>query len=253
MMLVITGLLFILGAGVGSFISVLVFRKKREKQKKSHCDKCTHRLIWSDIVPILSYILLKGKCRYCRKKIDRRYVFVEILMGCLFALSYLQLSFSIEQLAVWLCILSLMMSLFLMDLYYRKIQLIQIALLAVFCIVFCFITEIMIEQKSYTIVLYEHLFSLLPLTGLFGLTFLFSKGKLIGLGDILLSIPLAILLPWKGALVVLLVASTLAVIFYLPQIVRHKVKSNIKIPFGSFLILATILFIFVVESFVNFF
>lgn len=253
MELVVTGLLFMLGAGVGSFIATSVFRISKKTYKKSRCDKCAHKLIWSDLVPILSYIVLKGKCRYCKKKIDKKYILIEVLMGCLFALSYLQLLFSWGQLVVWLCILGLMVTMFLTDLYYQKLRLSQILVLTIFCLIFTILTEIIIEQKSYSIVLYEHLFSLLPLTVLFSLVYLFSKGKLIGLGDILISIPLVILLPWQESLNVLLIASILGVLFYLPQAINRKISSSIKVPFGSFLILATIIVIFTMKFFVNFF
>jgi prepilin signal peptidase PulO-like enzyme (type II secretory pathway) len=239
-MIIITIFLFILGAGVGSFIDLYSTIGGKATRKRSRCDKCHHKLVWSDVVPILSYVLLRGKCRYCKEKISPRHIFVEVLVGCLFALSYLQLPFSVGELVVWLGVLSLLVSLFLTDLYYQKVSPVQIVILAIFCSIFTVLTEMVAEQKTYSFTIIEHFFSLIPLTGLFGLTYLISRGKFIGLGDVLLGVPIAILLSWRQALAVLLLASALAVLCYLPMMIKQKIKPNTKIPFGAFLVLATL-------------
>jgi len=250
MNIVASGLLFLLGAGVGSFITAQIFRTK--KNKRSHCDNCNNKLAWSDLVPVLSYILLKGECRYCKKKIKKTYFIIEVVSGCLFASSYLFLGFLSGQLLIWLIILSLMISLFLDDLFNRKMFFSQIAILTGFCILFTLLTDIVIEQKTYSILMIEHILALIPLTILFCTVYFISKEKLIGLGDILLSIPLGILLSWQGSLFVLLLSSIFGIIYYFIVMFQNKTKVKTKIPFGSFLILATIIF-FVVKPFVNLF
>jgi Type II secretory pathway, prepilin signal peptidase PulO and related peptidases len=247
-------LLFIVGAGVGSFLGVFVNQViQKRKQKRSYCDKCQHSLIWSDMVPILSYIVLGGKCRYCEEKINRKYFLMEILVGCLFALSYIYLPINALELILWLAIVSVSMSLFLTDILYRKLPTRQIAVLTVFCLIFMFLTELLIEHKMYSAVVFEHIYSAIILTGLFSLTYIISAGKTIGFGDIMLSIPIAILLPWQGSLAVLFLASALAILFYFPPILRKKISANIKIPFGSFLIISTLFVFFMMELFVDLF
>jgi hypothetical protein len=128
-------------------------------------------------------------------------------MGCLFAISYLYLPLNVCELVIWLAALGLLMSLFSTDLYYQKLPFVQILILTIICSIFLVLTEVTTEQKMYSFGLFSHLLALLPLAGLFGVVFAVSRGKLIGGGDVLLGVPLAILLPWQGALVVLLLAS----------------------------------------------
>lgn len=79
-------ILFLYGAVVGSFINVIASRYTRGEsfiKGRSHCDDCSHTLAWVDLIPILSFIFLKRRCRYCKTKLSYRYVLVEILTGIL--------------------------------------------------------------------------------------------------------------------------------------------------------------------------
>ena len=126
--LLIPFFLFIIGAGVGSLIGASIQRTNLHKlYKRSRCDNCKHVLAWSDLVPILSFIILRGKCRYCQKNISPRYFLLEIGFGCLFLLSYYLLPIGALELAVWLVILSLMISLMLTDLLYQKLPFSQVS------------------------------------------------------------------------------------------------------------------------------
>jgi len=83
--------LFAVGACIGSFINVAVWRLPRGESivtPPSHCPKCDHRLAWRDNLPVVGWIMLAGKCRYCGQKISPRYPIVEFLCGALFALFY---------------------------------------------------------------------------------------------------------------------------------------------------------------------
>ena len=82
---------FIMGASLGSFFNVCIYRipnKKSVVNPPSHCYNCNTRLKPLDLVPILSWTLLRGKCRYCGQKISQRYALVELLTGLLFVLVY---------------------------------------------------------------------------------------------------------------------------------------------------------------------
>lgn len=78
---------FVIGAILGSFIKAIADRSLTNKTffGRSFCPKCRHTLSWFDLVPILSYLLLNGRCRYCHKKISLEYPFVEIILGILIA------------------------------------------------------------------------------------------------------------------------------------------------------------------------
>ena len=88
-------LLFILGLNIGSFLDVIIYRCYLDKGKtldsdivhsSSKCPSCKHKLFWNDLIPLLSFLLLKGKCRYCKKKISSRSFCVEFFTGILFGI-----------------------------------------------------------------------------------------------------------------------------------------------------------------------
>ncbi|HEX3012196.1 MAG TPA: prepilin peptidase, partial [Syntrophomonadaceae bacterium] len=84
---------FIIGLLVGSFLNVVIYRVPRGESiiwPGSHCTKCGHELKPTDLVPVLSYLLLRGKCRYCREQITIRYPLVELLTAFTFYLIYLK-------------------------------------------------------------------------------------------------------------------------------------------------------------------
>ena len=94
-------IIFVFGIVLGSFYNVLGYRLPRKESivfPSSHCPNCKHKLNFLDLIPILSYIFLKGKCRYCKKKISIIYPIIEFLTGILFVLSYHIYGISIETL-----------------------------------------------------------------------------------------------------------------------------------------------------------
>ena len=78
----------IIGLCVGSFLNVVVLRGFSGESivlPPSHCPKCDHKLAWYDNIPVLSYLILRGKCRYCSEKISWQYPVVELVTGLVFA------------------------------------------------------------------------------------------------------------------------------------------------------------------------
>lgn len=85
----LTILVFIIGLIVGSFLNVCIYRMPREEslvKPGSHCPKCDEEIPWFDNIPLLSYILLKGRCRFCKERISFRYFIVELLTAVLFVI-----------------------------------------------------------------------------------------------------------------------------------------------------------------------
>lgn len=92
-----SALFFVLGAAVGSFINVVADRLPEGKSiisPPSSCPECQHRLSTADLFPILSYLLLKGRCRYCKTAIPIRLFLVELGMAALFTFLYWHYGFS---------------------------------------------------------------------------------------------------------------------------------------------------------------
>ena len=98
--------LFFLGTIIGSFLNVLIDRLPREESimGRSHCDHCKKTLSPIDLIPVLSFLFLKGKCRYCGKKLSLQYPGIEILTGVLFVLIY-NFKFLISNYAIVSCLI----------------------------------------------------------------------------------------------------------------------------------------------------
>lgn len=87
---------FITGLCIGSFLNVVVLRGFSGESivlPPSHCPKCNHKLAWYDNIPVLSYLILRGKCRYCKEKISPQYPIVELATGLVFAGIYYKYAF----------------------------------------------------------------------------------------------------------------------------------------------------------------
>ena len=103
-------LAFVFGTVFGSFLNCMAWRIAHHEsvlKGRSHCAVCGHTLGAADLVPIFSYLFLRGRCRYCREKISPRYMAAEVVCGCGFVLSFLRfgLSFRTLQAVVLFCIL----------------------------------------------------------------------------------------------------------------------------------------------------
>ena len=75
-------IVYIIGVLIGSFLTLAIYRipkKENITHTRSYCPHCNHRLNFLDLIPIISYIILKGKCRYCNEKIGYRYIKIELL------------------------------------------------------------------------------------------------------------------------------------------------------------------------------
>ncbi|MBR3325161.1 MAG: prepilin peptidase [Clostridia bacterium] len=95
--------IFIIGTLFGSFLTLATYRIPLHKDithEHSFCPKCNHKLSFFDLIPIFSYLFLKGKCRYCKKKISPRYFFFELLTGLSFVLIALSLEFNIYNITI---------------------------------------------------------------------------------------------------------------------------------------------------------
>lgn len=96
-------MIFIMGTVFGSFFTLAVYRiplRKNITHERSFCPNCNHKLGFWDMIPILSYIFAKGKCRYCGEKIRARYLILEVLSGTVFLIEYLALNMHFPNLEI---------------------------------------------------------------------------------------------------------------------------------------------------------
>lgn len=96
--------MFIIGTLLGSFFSLAINRipsGQNITHKRSYCPKCNHKLGFFDLIPILSYITLKGKCKYCHEKISPKYIILEIFSGVLFLIFAISMDINIYHMSVF--------------------------------------------------------------------------------------------------------------------------------------------------------
>ncbi|SMB98616.1 type 4 prepilin peptidase 1 Aspartic peptidase. MEROPS family A24A [Thermanaeromonas toyohensis ToBE] len=114
---------FFSGLLIGSFLNVVIHRLPRGETVvfgRSYCPKCKTVLAWYDLIPLFSYVILRGRCRYCRERISLRYPLVEFLTGAVFAALFFRLGFSLV-LFKYLCLASILIAASFIDTEYYLI------------------------------------------------------------------------------------------------------------------------------------
>ncbi|MEO6109429.1 MAG: prepilin peptidase [Candidatus Saccharimonadales bacterium] len=265
--------LIILGATFGSFAGATVWRlrarqlkhdkklgeKVDEKEYKkllplakvklskdhSHCLHCDYQLKWYDLVPIVSWLSLKGKCRHCRKPIGYFELLIELSVAAFFVVSYalwpfdLNTSLETARFFIWLASGVVLAMLAAYDIKWfllpDKLNIVLAGLGVA--------TVVIATQQSH-----DALATVLSaaggvgiLSGLYLVLYVVSKGRWVGLGDVKLGIGLALLLiDWQLALVALFMANLIGCFIVIPLLVTKKLKRNSRVPFGPLLIAGTI-------------
>lgn len=225
---------FFIGTLMGSFYTVVGTRSGKNEDyitTRSRCDKCNHLLSPLDLVPIFSFIFLKGKCRYCHKKIDSLSTFMELFSGILYALSFYVFGFSYE-LLISLGIISLLIIIIVSDTTYYIIPDEVLIFMSVYFFIFITLNE-GIKSSLISLVNGVLLFAIMYLIMLVG-NKMFKKESLGG-GDIKLMFIFGMILGPLLGIVSIFIGSCLALPISL--IVTIKKKKNI-IPFGPFLLIA---------------
>ncbi len=256
--LILNFYIFLLGLVIGSFLNCVIYRLEKEQsflKGRSYCPHCKHNLIWLDLIPVFSFLFLKGKCRYCGKKISIQYTIVEIITGLIFLFIYNEI-INLPQLTISnfisFCFLfivsSFLIIIFVYDLKHYMIldkvlfPAIAISLLYRLFIIFS---------------IWNYLFAALIASGFFLFIFLISKGKWMGFGDVKLAILLGLLLGFPNILVGLFLAFFFGAIIGLALIFLNKKGLKSEIPFAPFLIIGTFIAMFfgsqIIQWYLNFF
>lgn len=238
--------LFILGAAMGSFAGAVSWRLAKGRdfvRERSECEHCHHVLGWYDLVPVISWLWLRGRCRYCKKPIGTTPLILELGVGAAFAVSYgvWPYGWSMVALALfvtWLVSLVLLTILFVYDVRHFLLPDVLIwPLTAMGLIGFGLLMSL--HAVPYARWPLEALLALLPISGVYGLLYVVSGGRWIGFGDVKLGLFMGLILGWKGAILALLVANYLGFFWILPALLRGKLDRSSRMPFGPYLIMAT--------------
>lgn len=252
------GILFIIGAAVGSFMSVVVYRIHSDKKGiicgRSSCKNCEKKLAPLDLIPIVSYLTLRGKCRYCSGEISYMYPLMEIITGAVFSVLFLKFPFISSIFEFNLVFLGLytlyafyafvLLFTFFFDLHYMKIAdeillpAILIGLIATFA-------------APLTPNLIDALIGALIPIAFFGLQILLSKGRWIGMGDLRIGAFMGVILGWKLVIVALFLSYIIGSVISLLIVARKKQILNIKVPFAPFLVTGTFMAMFFGDKIIN--
>ncbi len=245
------GFLFLVGAAVGSFINVFIYRTVSEKDwvgGRSTCEDCGKIIAWYDLIPILSYFLLRGKCRNCHHSISSIHPIIEMLVGMVFLWWYFigsvffRLSthpFQAIQPAYWLLAGILLTIILIADILYYLVP--DEAVLALLIITILYRVTLTLGGQMQLLDLgYSFLSALVLVASFYGLHWI-TRGKGFGLGDVKLAAPLALILGWPKVLVGVFLAFLLGAVFGVGLLVTRKARFGYAVPFAPFLIIGTLL------------
>lgn len=226
------GLVFFTGAAVGSFLNVCICRMPAGGSvvyPPSHCPACGKNLKVLDLFPVLSYVFLKGRCRYCGCKISPQYPVVELATGLLFVSAVAKYGVSLATLRV-LLLFSVIIPATVIDLKYKIIP-DKLNLTG-----FILGVPLIFESKE---VFFSSAAGLFAGGGLLFLIAVASRGGMGG-GDIKMAAVMGLLLGWKQLLVALFLAFAVGSIVGVTMLLFKVVRLKESIPFGPYLALGAV-------------
>ena len=243
-----SSLIFLLGLIVGSFLNCVIYRLEENKsflKGRSYCPHCKHTLNWQDLIPLLSFLFLKGRCRYCQKPISLQYPLVELVTGLLFVSFFIfHFSFFIFLIACFLIII------FVYDLRHYIIpdKIIYPAILV--SGIWYLVSSIFLGLYTKYEIL-NTIYSAFGAAAFFLLIVLISRGKWMGVGDIKLAFLMGLVLSPPKILVALFLAFFIGAIIGMGLIISGKKTLKSEVPFGPFLVTGTFIALFFGEKIIQ--
>lgn len=258
-----------LGSVIGSFLNVCIYRIPRGKSilfPGSFCTACNIKISWYDNIPILSYLVLRGKCRYCKKTISIRYIFVELFCGLitggLLQNFFLTGNKSLETVIIYILLTYILIIITFIDLKYLVVpnsltysgMIFVLVLSVIFPGIYdntrLIITNSFFSQSSR---LYSFLSSLLGMSVSGGIVFITAiagryifRKEAMGMGDVKLMCMSGGIIGWKLGIVVFFIAPFFGLFMAVPMRIIKKAK---LIPYAPFLSMSVVLVIFLQEYF----
>lgn len=228
------GIVFVLGLCVGSFLNCVVYRLNLSSFRglffgRSYCDHCRRKLAWYDLIPLLSFVVLGGKCRYCRKPISWQYPAVELATGIITIFIFFQWLTLIFSLLLTYALIVIFVS----DLKYQIIpdQVVYPAILLT--LVYNFVSHFPSTFLGY-------LLAGFGAAGFFWLLYLLTSKRGMGLGDVKLAGLMGLLLGWPKIVIAFYFSFLTGACLGVILILARKRKFGQTIPFGPFLVGGTL-------------
>lgn len=241
----ISFVIFILGIVIGSFLNVCIYRIPKGESiayPPSHCTNCNNVIKWYDLIPVISYVFLKGKCRFCKEKVSVRYPIIELITGVIFMTLYIEygIGFTFGKYALFSCFLIVigMIDFDTTDVY-LKTTLPGIICGAVFLII----------GWKLNLEVYTYLFGALLGGGLISLIILLTGGM--GWGDAEICFLCGMFLGLRLTAVMLFVAFVLGGVIGILLIVTKKKSRKDYIPFGPYIAIASTVVMYFGEKLIS--
>lgn len=232
---------------IGSFLNVCIYRIPNEKSiifPASSCCSCGHKLLWKDLIPVISYVSTSGNCRYCKEKISIRYPFIEIITGILILILYLKFGSSIKFLKYSILTLFLIVISFI---DYDTKDVYSITTIPAIVIGFLFV---LIESYSTEIILVNYIRNILIMS-----TGFFISGSIIGIicyltgamgeGDIEIAAASGIYLGSNLSIFMLIFSFIIGSFIALVLIITKRKCKNDYIAFGPSIAISSYLMMFI--------
>lgn len=219
----------IVGLMLGSFLSVLLGRWPHftgAMTGRSHCPNCMHELAWYDLVPLFSWLMLRGRCRYCRAPIPVFYPALELVMAAALGLYAYSYGMPTPWHFLEYAILFGLVSLFFFDLKHQMLPDVIVLPLGVLGIV-----RLWLVPRGEPL---DAVVTGLALALVFGGLYVVSRGRWLGFGDVKLALVVGILFGGRAAVVVTLLAVWAGALFGLALMGLRRATMTTPIPFGSF-------------------
>jgi leader peptidase (prepilin peptidase)/N-methyltransferase len=234
---------FIIGAAVGSFLNVVILRLPSEGESivfpASRCPKCQHALQWYDNLPIISFVLLRRRCRYCEAPISWQYPLIEFVMALLSVALLFKFGLSVA-LAIYFLFTAALLAVIVIDFYHQIIPDVISLPGIVIGFICSFFNPVVTWQQSGLGLLIGGGVLYAVAAGYY----LFTKREGMGGGDIKLIAMIGAFLGWQSLPFVIFGSSVLGAVVGLGAMVKQKKGGKTMIPYGPFLSVAAILYMF---------
>lgn len=259
--------LIVLGLCLGSFVNALVWRTfmsetSKSKQKKSEysitkgrsvCVHCKHELSALDLIPVLSWLALRGKCKYCKKPISKQYPAVEVATATLIVASYAVWPFTsqgwsygeIAIFGLWAIVVTLFVALSVYDLRWRILPTVIVIPATIASVLFVVARAATYQEIA---IIWHSLLGAGIVLGVFWGIYQISKGRWIGGGDVHIAFMIGLLSGGVVNVFVMLFLASLSGTLYavfMSLVQKKQLSLKVQIPFGPFLLLATFITVLV--------
>lgn len=241
----------VIGLLLGSFLNVCIYRIPKHENvttTRSHCMSCGNVIKWYDLIPILSYILLRGKCRFCKAKLSVQYPIIELLNGLLYCLIAVVSGISVQSVLI-MALTSTLIVIAVIDWRTYEIPFglnVFIAVLGVLSAAFDLLKthgmwDYSLEENSakgaffswQPMTLTDHIIGAVCVSGFLLILFFATKGRGIGGGDIKLMAAAGLLLGWKNCILAFVLGCVLGSVIHL--ICMRVSKKDHVLAFGPYL------------------